>query len=117
MKKFWTLCAVTLVAGAASASILCSGAYSDARSIWMLVMQCRAAASSNLPSGYHVGRSGPCFQKCLAYDGRFGASGSLSFRNPYHYGDQPYYCGSADKDPFAQKTIAWNGAKFVNVSR
>jgi hypothetical protein len=117
MKKLWVLCAVTLVAGAASASILCSGAYSDARSLWMLVMSCRTAASANLPSGNHIGRTGPCFQKCLAYDGRFGASGSLSFPNPFHYGDQPYYCGSADKDPFSKKTIAWNGSKWVNVTR
>ena len=117
MKKLWALCAVTLITGAASASFLCSGGYSDARSIWLLVMQCRTAAASNLPSGNHIGRSGPCFQKCLAYDGRFGASGSLSFQNPYHYGDQPYYCGTANMDPYTRKAIRWTGTAFANVTR
>ena len=117
MKKLWALCVVTLVAGAASASFLCFGAYSDARSIWNLVMLCPAAASAKLPSGYHVGRAGPCFQTCIAYDGRFGASGSLSFQNPYHYGDQPYYCGSASMDPYSRKAIRWTGTAFVNATR
>ncbi len=114
MKKALVLCAAILVSAAASAAILCSAPVSDAYSLWLLVRVCPAAAQGALPSGNRIGRTGPCFSKCLAYDGRNGASGSLAFSNPYHYGDQPYYCGSADMDPFAKKSIAWDGTKYTS---
>jgi hypothetical protein len=115
MKRALVFCAAILVSAAASAALLCTTTVSDAYDLWMTMRKCPAAATANLPSGYRVGRTGPCFQKCIAYDGRYGASGSPSFSNPYHYGDQPYYCGLSNMDPFAKKPILWDGTKYVNV--
>jgi hypothetical protein len=115
MNKTLVFCAAILVSAAASAAILCSAPVSDSYSLWMTIRRCPAAATANLPSGYRVGRTGPCLQKCIAYDGRYGTSGSQSFSNPYHYGDQPYYCGPSNMDPFAKKPIQWNGTKYVNA--
>ena len=115
MKKLFVFVAAALTAAALSASVVCVSPVTDLYTLWMTIRLCPAAATATLPSGYRIGRIGPCMQKCIAYDGRNGAPGSQAFSNPYHYGDQPFYCGPANKDPFMKKTIMWDGRKYVNV--